>query len=77
MEGTAAADSVGIVLDRGLPGVIILALAFVCWRLFLALQAAQEKRIEEAKASVTALESAASANEQLAVLIRDRLGRVP
>lgn len=64
--------SVDQLLQLGLPGVVILALAYVAWRLFQRYDQAQEKRITEGREGVAALNSNTAALEALAELIKDR-----
>jgi hypothetical protein len=75
--------SVDEILKLGLPGVVILALAFTNWRFFklycttqTKLSELQEKRVVEGKEGVEALKEATVAIDRLSDLVRDRLGRV-
>lgn len=76
MEGKIVSGGTDLLLDRGLTGLVILALAFVCWRLFKMYVEVMEKRIGEARLTAQALEESTRATDALADLIRDRLGRV-
>lgn len=64
--------SVNQLLQLGLPGIIILALAWVSWKLFKRYDEAQERRIAEGRESVEALNANSAALEALATLIKDR-----
>lgn len=64
----AAAD----LLKMGLPGIVILALAFACYKLFTLLQASQEKRINEAVDNRTAIERNTAAMTALTEVIKAR-----
>ena len=64
----AAKASTGVMdqlLSLGLPGVIIIVLGFVVWKLFSKNNDIQEKRIDEAKQTTAALVSNSSALEKL------------
>lgn len=64
--------SIDGLLQLGLPGIIIIGLAFVCWRLFKLYTDIQEKRIVEAREGVKAIEQNTAALEHLAEVIRTR-----
>jgi len=79
MKGAILDGSLSRLLELGLPGVVIVALAFVVWKLYkdnLKLQdkidAIQEKRIECATDSIKALSNSSAALEILTDTIRDR-----
>lgn len=61
------------ILALGLPGTIILALGFVCYKLFYLYTESQNKRIDEKSATATALAASTTALDRLSDLIRDRL----
>lgn len=70
--------SIGILLDRGILGVVCLALGFISWRLFKMVFELQEKRVEEnrevAKTNAEVIERNVAAIEGLTKLIEDRRG---
>jgi hypothetical protein len=61
-------------LQMGLPGIVIVALALACYKLFNALQASQEKRIAEAVENRTAIERNTSAITALTEVVRATRG---
>jgi hypothetical protein len=71
MEGVAAKASDQL-LALGLPGVLILALLWICWRLFNLYVDGQEKRIDEGKQTAAALTSNTNALERLTDVIKER-----
>lgn len=64
--------SIDQLLQLGLPGIIILALAWVAWRLFRRYDEIQEKRIAEGREGIEALNTNTAALEALTSLIKDR-----
>lgn len=64
--------SIDKLLQLGLPGVVIIALGFVCWRLFKLYADTQEKRIAEGREAVKAIEQNTAALENLSDVIRAR-----
>lgn len=60
------------VLALGLPGVMIIVLGFIVYRLAGAYHDIQEKRIEESKEAIKAMSETAKALDGLSELIRDR-----
>lgn len=69
-------ESVGeVLLSLGLPGVIIIGLAFTVYNLFKLYAQTQEKRIVEAREAVKAIEANTAAIDTLSDLVRcDRRG---
>lgn len=62
-------------LSLGLPGVIIIGLAFAVYNLFKLYAETQEKRIVEAREAVKAIEANTAAIDTLSDLVRsDRKG---
>lgn len=64
--------SVEQLLQLGLPGIIILALAWVSWKLFQRFDQVQEKRIAEGREVVEALNANTASLDALVELIKDR-----
>lgn len=84
MEGAVTGSAEYLISTYGLPGIVIIALSIVIWRLAkrdetrqTKLEALQEKRVEEAKESTSALNANTDAMDRLAELIRDRLRPMP
>lgn len=67
----AISGSIDALLQLGIAGVVILALGFVCWRMFAKYDAAQEKRIAEGRESVKALETNTDALNRLTDRLND------
>lgn len=67
VQGAGAA-----LLSLGLPGIIILALGYACYRLFGLYIEVQEKRVAEGRETVKAVEENTSALDRLTDLVRDR-----
>jgi hypothetical protein len=61
-------------LALGLPGIVIIGLAYAVFNMFKLYTEVQEKRIDEAREGVKALEANTSALESLSDLIRERKG---
>jgi hypothetical protein len=59
-------------LALGLPGVMILALLWVCWRLFNLYVETTEKRLDEGKQTTAALNSNTNALDKLTDVIKER-----
>lgn len=72
METSIIENVIAPVLSLGLPGVIIVALAFGVYRLANLYHDVQEKRIEENREAVKAMGETAKAIDSLSELIRDR-----
>ena len=68
----AQSGSITQLLNLGLPGIIILAMAYVIVKLFNMLIATNEARIAENKALVQAISSNSSALEELSKAIEKR-----
>jgi dihydrodipicolinate synthase/N-acetylneuraminate lyase len=64
--------SIDGLLQLGLPGIVIIALGFVCWRLHKLYTEVQEKRIAEGREAVKAMEQTTAALENLSEVIRSR-----
>ena len=69
---TALTGGIDELLKEGIPGLVILALGFVSWRLFKLYTDTQEKRIAESTEAVKAMTAMTTAVEGLADLIKDR-----
>lgn len=60
-------------LALGLPGIMILALLWVCYRLFNLYVEAQNKRLDDAVSTTKVLGANTDALQRLTDLIRDKL----
>lgn len=66
-------DALGpALIEFGLPGIIIAALGWACWRLYLRVNELQDKRVEDTREVVETINSNTVAFKELATLIRDR-----
>lgn len=66
----ALTGSIDAVLQLGLAGVVILALAFIAWRLHKLYADTQEKRIAEGREAIKVMEASTNALENLTEVIR-------
>lgn len=64
--------SIDSLLQLGLPGVVIIILGFVAWRLHKLYAETQEKRIAEGREAVKAIEQNSAALDNLSEVIRSR-----
>lgn len=79
MAGPVSPDLIQPLLGLGLPGIVILGLAWQCLRLerrneaqAATISELNEKRIQEAVRGVTALEQNTASLEQLSAVLRER-----
>lgn len=61
-----------ILLQNGLPGVIIVALLYAVGKLWVANNEIQEKRIAESRDSIKAIEQNSNTLETMTEVLRDR-----
>lgn len=59
-------------LEQGLLGLIILALGFICYRLWSKYDEIQEKRIAESRESIKAIEQNTNTLETMTEVLRER-----
>lgn len=68
------ADVTKALLALGFPGIVIIALGFVSWRLWKENGEVQEKRLTDMRSSVEAINKNTNALENLTDILRDRKG---
>lgn len=71
MEGSLA-KIVDLLVGNGLSGVVILVLGFAVYRLYTRNEELQEKRIDDGKEAIKAMESTGRALDMLTAVVKDR-----
>lgn len=69
-------DKIGLaLLELGFPGIVIIVLGFVAWRLYTNNCELHEKRLTDNRVAIEAINTNTNSLDRLAELLRDRKAR--